>query len=230
MSAPGRAQAPRLERSRAHANVEPWGPLSHDRQYVRATAPHQAERAADGPVAPRGHRPRSSGLRQLVTLMGEIQWGYDFSYYWTAARQLLDGGADLLRGAAGRSVRPAGPAGLPLPATACGRGDPAGLAVQRSQGGSLGLARPRCRDPDGLRAGALAGRAARRSLQAPVRPRALAAPCRRLRVPARARRACARERAPAAARAADARLARHSARRPAGASGSRGSPSAFRRS
>ena len=32
-------------------------------------------------------------LRQLVTLMGEIQWGYDFSYYWTAARQLLDGGA-----------------------------------------------------------------------------------------------------------------------------------------
>ena len=31
--------------------------------------------------------------RQLVTLMGEIQWGYDFSYYWTAARQLLDGGS-----------------------------------------------------------------------------------------------------------------------------------------
>src|SRR5688572_6569693 len=30
--------------------------------------------------------------RQIVTLMGEIQWGYDFSYYWTAARQLLDGG------------------------------------------------------------------------------------------------------------------------------------------
>ena len=32
-------------------------------------------------------------LAQLVRLMGEIQWGYDFSYYWTAARHLLDGQA-----------------------------------------------------------------------------------------------------------------------------------------
>jgi hypothetical protein len=31
--------------------------------------------------------------RQLVTLMGQTQWAYDFSYYWTAARQLLDGGS-----------------------------------------------------------------------------------------------------------------------------------------
>lgn len=31
--------------------------------------------------------------RQLVSLMSEIQWGYDFTFYWTAARQLLDGGS-----------------------------------------------------------------------------------------------------------------------------------------
>ena len=30
-------------------------------------------------------------VRQVFALMDEIQWGYDFSYYWTAARHLLDG-------------------------------------------------------------------------------------------------------------------------------------------
>ena len=29
--------------------------------------------------------------RQLFALAGEIQWAYDFSFYWTAARHLLDG-------------------------------------------------------------------------------------------------------------------------------------------
>ncbi len=43
-----------------------------------------------------------------VTLMGEVQWGYNFSYYWTAARQLLDGGSIYSPAQLGGSYAPQG--------------------------------------------------------------------------------------------------------------------------